>query len=59
MGGVPLPEGYHSVNPYIVADDAERLINFLAKVFGAAEQGRTLRPDGRIDHGDVRIGDPW
>jgi len=57
MGGVPLPEGYHSVNPYIVVDDAERLIHFLVEVFGAVEQGRALRPDGRIDHGDVRIGD--
>jgi PhnB protein len=57
MGGVPLPEGYHSVNPYIVVDDAERLIDFLVEVFGAVEQGRSLRPDGRIDHGDIRIGD--
>ena len=57
MGGVPLPEGYHSVNPYIVVDDAERLIHFLVEVFGAVEQGRALRPDGRIDHADVRIGD--
>jgi PhnB protein len=40
-----------------VVDDAERLIGFLAEVFGAVEQGRSLRPDGRIDHGDVRIGD--
>jgi PhnB protein len=57
MGGIPLPAGYHSVNPYIVVDDAERLIHFLVEVFGAVEQGRALRPDGRIDHGDVRIGD--
>ena len=57
MGGVPLPEGYHSVNPYIVVDDAERLIHFLVQVFGAVEQGRSLRPDGRIDHADVCIGD--
>ena len=57
MGGVPLPEGYHSVNPYIVVDDAERLIDFLVQVFGAVEQGHSLRPDGRIDHADVRIGD--
>src|SRR5215216_2839868 len=41
MGGLPLPDGYHSVNPSIVVDDPERLINFL---FGAAEQGRSLRP---------------
>ena len=57
MGGAPLPEGYHSVNPYIVVDDADRLIDFLAEVFGAVEQGRSLRPDGRIDHADVHIGD--
>ena len=57
MGGIPLPAGYHSVNPYIVVDDAERLIDFLDQVFGAAEQGRSLRSDGRIDHADVRIGD--
>jgi PhnB protein len=57
MGGVPLPEGYHSVNPYIVVDDADRLIHFLVEVFGAVEQGRALRHDGRIDHADVRIGD--
>ena len=45
MGGIPLPAGYHSVNPYIVVDDAERLIHFLVEVFGAVEQGRALRPD--------------
>ena len=58
MGGVLLPEGYHSVNPYIVVDDAERLIDFLVQVFGAVEQGRSLRPDGHIDHADIRIGTP-
>jgi PhnB protein len=57
MGGVSLPDGYHSVNPYIVVDHAERLIDFLVEVFGAVEQGRSLGPDGRIDHADVRIGD--
>jgi PhnB protein len=53
---VPLPEGYHSVNPYIVVEGAERLIAFLVAVFGGVEQGRTLRADGGIEHGDVRIG---
>ena len=42
MGGVPLPEGYHSVNPYIVVDDADRLIDFLVEVFSAVEQGRFI-----------------
>ena len=57
MAGAPLPEGYHSVNPYIVADGAERLVDFLVTVFGGVEQRRSLRRDGRIDHADVRIGD--
>ena len=57
MPAVPLPEGHHSVNPYIVVDSAERLIAFLVEVFGGVEQGRSRRPDGRIDHGEVRIGD--
>jgi PhnB protein len=55
--GVPLPEGCHSVNPYIVVDGADRLVDFLVAVFGGVELRRDLRPDGRIDHGDVRIGD--
>lgn len=58
MPGIPLPAGYHSVNPYIVVDDAERLIAFLGAVFAGNEQGtRELKPDGRIGHADVRIGD--
>jgi uncharacterized glyoxalase superfamily protein PhnB len=58
VAGVPLPEPYHSVNPYIVVDDAEQLIAFLVGVFDAVEQGeREIRSDGSIDHADVRIGD--
>jgi len=56
--GVPLPDGYHSVNPYIVVDGVERLIDFLAEVFDGVEQGeREIRRDGTIGHADVRIGD--
>jgi PhnB protein len=54
---VPLPEGYHSVNPYLVADGVEDLIAFLTRVFGGTEIERELREDGRVDHGVVRIGD--
>lgn len=58
MAGVPLPEGYHSVNPYIVVDDAVRLVEFLVAVFGGAEHGeRELTRDGRVGHAVVLIGD--
>jgi PhnB protein len=56
-GRSPAARGLPQRQPYIVVEDAERLIDFLVQVFGAVEQGRALRPDGRIDHGDVRIGD--
>jgi PhnB protein len=58
MTGVPLPEGYHSVNPYIVVEGVERLIAFLGHTFGSAEHGeREIRSDGTIGHAEVRIGD--
>ena len=50
--------GYHSVNPYIVVDDAESLLRFLHAALGAAERGeREHRAVGRIDHAEVQIGD--
>jgi PhnB protein len=58
VAGVPLPDGYHSVNPYIVVEGVEGMIEFLTDVFGGLEQGeREIRADGSIGHADVRIGD--
>jgi PhnB protein len=58
MAGIPLPKGYHNVNPYILVAGVEPLIEFLAHAFGAKEDGeRELTSDGRIGHAGVRIGD--
>jgi PhnB protein len=55
-GGVP--DGYHSVNPYIVVAEVEGLIDFLGRVFGAVERGdREISADGTIGHSEVQIGD--
>ena len=35
----PKPEGYQSVIPYVIADDAEGLLRFLKAAFGAKEKG--------------------
>jgi PhnB protein len=51
------PEGYTSVAPYLIVDGAERTIEFLMKVFGAAELRRFPAPDGGIMHAEVRIAD--
>lgn len=57
MAVKPVPEGYHTVTPYIVSTDAERLLAFLHKAFGATEQEVMRAPDGSIWHADVKIGD--
>src|SRR5512146_3283148 len=57
MAVKPIPEGYHSVTPYLSVNGAERLIEFLKQAFGAEERERFLRPDGHIMHAEVKIGD--
>jgi PhnB protein len=53
----PIPDGYHTVTPYLVVRDVPRLIEFLRQAFGATELIRAPRPDGSIMHAEVAIGD--
>ncbi len=57
MAVKPIPDGYHSVTPYIIVQGAALLIAFLAQAFQAKEIERMMRPDGTIMHAEVRIGD--
>jgi PhnB protein len=57
MAVKPIPEGYHTVVPYIVAADAEALLEFLKTGLKAKEIEVMRYPDGRVWHGDVLIGD--
>ncbi len=52
------PEGYGTVNPFIIADDADGLIEFLKKVFGATErpEARTADVDGLLLHAELVVG---
>ena len=50
------PEGYHSVTPYLIVDDAEGAIAFYAKAFGATEKMR-LPMGGKIGPAEIIIGD--
>jgi PhnB protein len=52
-----MPEGYHTVTPYLLVRNAGGLIDFLKQVFDAEETERMRRPDGSIMHVEVRIGD--
>ena len=53
----PIPEGYHTVTPYLTVPGVARLIDFLKQAFGAEEKERMMRPDGSVGHAEVRIGD--
>ena len=51
------PENYNSVSVYIVAENAQRVIDFLEEAFNAAPLRRFDAPDGKIMHAEVRIDD--
>jgi PhnB protein len=57
MAAKPVPDGYHTVTPYLIVPGAAQLIDFLKQVFDAEEIVRMARSDGRIMHAEVRIGD--
>ena len=53
-----IPEGYHSINSYLVVRNAAKAIDFYKKAFSAEERFRMHGPDGRtIMHADLKIGD--
>lgn len=53
----PIPEGYHSVTPYIVVNEGARAIEFYKQAFGATELFRMDGPDGKVNHAEIKIGD--
>jgi PhnB protein len=54
----PVPEGYHSITPYLVVDGAEKIIGFVKEAFGAQPLFEPMmRPDGKIMHSEFKIGD--
>ncbi len=53
----PIPEGYHSVTPYLILKDAAAAIEFYKKAFDAVELLRMEAPGGKIGHAEIKIGD--
>ena len=52
----PVPDGYHTVTPYLIIKGAAGALEFYKKAFGAEELYRMPQPDGRIGHAEIRIG---
>lgn len=53
----PIPDGYHSLTPYLIVKNAGKAIEFYKKAFAAVELLRWPGPDGKIMHAQLRIGD--
>ena len=52
-----IPEGYHTLTPYLAVRDAAKAIEFYKKAFNATETFRMNAPDGKIGHAEMKIGD--
>jgi PhnB protein len=53
----PIPDGMHSVTPYLICEGAADAIEFYKKAFGATELSRLPDPNGKVMHASIRIGD--
>lgn len=53
----PIPDGYHTVTPYLTVSSVEKLLEFAGRAFGAQVTEKHQRPDGTIGHAEIRIGD--
>jgi PhnB protein len=52
-----LPDGFHTITPNIIAEDAEQAVDFLKRALGATERYRLTLADGTITHCELKIGD--
>jgi PhnB protein len=53
----PIPDGYHTITPYLIVKGAAAAIDFYMRAFGAAEKTRLGGPGGKIMHAEILVGD--
>jgi PhnB protein len=52
----PIPEGFHTVTPQLIFDEAAKAIEWYKDALGAEEKSRALGPDGKVMHAELQIG---
>lgn len=57
MAVKPVPDGYHTITPYLTVGGAGRLIEFLQQAFSAQVMSCLTGPNGAVSHAEVKIGD--
>jgi uncharacterized glyoxalase superfamily protein PhnB len=53
----PIPDGYHTLTPFMTVRDAARAIEFYKQAFGAVDKGVMKDPSGKVMHAELKIGD--
>lgn len=53
----PIPDGYHTVTPYLTIRNAAAALDYYKRAFGADEIFRIANPQGKVGHAEIRIGD--
>ena len=56
MSVKPVPDGYHTLTPFLTVRDAVKAIDFYKQAFGATERGVMKGPDGKVMHAELMIG---
>lgn len=51
------PNNYNSLSPYLIADDAQKLVDLLTELFHAETLRRFDREDGKIGHIELLLDD--
>ena len=52
-----IPDGFHTITPFMLLDDVRATLDFLDKAFGAEVRACLTLPDGTVKHAQVKIGD--
>lgn len=53
----PIPDGYHTITPYLIVEDADKLIEFIENAFEGKLIFKMQNDEGRISHAEIKIGD--
>ncbi|HWX18642.1 MAG TPA: VOC family protein [Candidatus Binatia bacterium] len=53
----PIPDGHHTVTPYLILSNAAKGIEFYKSAFGATELMRISMPGGKVGHAELQLGD--
>ncbi len=57
MAVKPIPDGYHTITPYLIVSDVEAQIDWMKRALGAREKHVSPGPDGKAMHAELRVGD--